>query len=52
MTVVVAAIDIAAPPQEVFDLAMEPYRTPEWVTIALLVSDVQGDPHEKGFTMV
>jgi hypothetical protein len=30
---------------------MDPQRTPEWVTIALAVKDVKGDPTQKGFEM-
>ena len=51
MSVVEVEIEIAAPIDEVFDLAMDPQRTLEWVSIARAVKDVKGDPHEEGFEM-
>jgi uncharacterized protein YndB with AHSA1/START domain len=51
MSVVEVEQEIAAPIDEVFNLAMDPERTPEWVTIALAVKDVKGNPTEKGFEM-
>ncbi len=51
MSVVEVETEIAAPIDEVFNLAMDPQRTPEWVTIALAVKDVKGNPTEKGFEM-
>ncbi len=51
MSVVEVETEIAAPIDEVFNLAMDPERTPEWVTIALAVKDVKGNPTEKGFEM-
>ena len=51
MSVVEVETEIAAPIDEVFNLAMDPARTPEWVTIALAVKDVKGNPTEKGFEM-
>jgi hypothetical protein len=51
MSVVVAEIDIAAPIDEVFRLAMDPRRTLQWVTIARAVKDVRGDPATAGFHM-
>ena len=51
MRVVEVKTEIAAPIDEVFNLAMDPARTPEWVTIALAVKDVKGNPTEKGFEM-
>jgi uncharacterized protein YndB with AHSA1/START domain len=51
MSVVEAEIDIAAPIGAVFALAMDPHRTTEWVTIALAVKDVRGDPTRAGFEM-
>ena len=44
-------IDIEAPIAEVFELAMDPNRTLDWVTIARHVKDVKGDPTGKGFEM-
>jgi uncharacterized membrane protein len=51
MSVVEVAIDIKAPIDEVFAVAMDPYRTTEWVSIARAVKDVEGDPTAKGFEM-
>ena len=51
MSVVEVTQEIAAPIDEVFALAMDPQRTPEWVTIALAVKDVKGDPTQAGFEM-
>jgi hypothetical protein len=51
LTVVNAAIDIAAAPDEVYDVMLDPSRLHEWVTIHRKVnrSDA-GEPH-KGFAM-
>jgi uncharacterized protein YndB with AHSA1/START domain len=51
MTLVCAEIDIEAPIDQVFAIAMDPRRTLEWVTIARDVKDVVGDPYHVGFTM-
>jgi uncharacterized protein YndB with AHSA1/START domain len=51
MSVVEAEIEIAAPIDEVFELAMDPGRTLEWVTIARDVKDVEGDFTDEGFRM-
>ncbi len=51
MSVVEVDIHINAPIDEVFQLAMDPASTPEWVTIAREVKDVQGDPTAEGFHM-
>jgi uncharacterized protein YndB with AHSA1/START domain len=51
MSVVEVDIHIKAPIDEVFRLAMDPQTTPEWVTIAREVKDVEGDPTSEGFTM-
>jgi len=51
MSVVAVEIDIAAPVDEVFALAMDPHRTLEWVTIARDVKEVEGDPATAGFRM-
>ena len=51
MSVVEVTQEIAAPIDEVFNLAMDPKRTTEWVTIALAVKDVKGDPTKEGFEM-
>ena len=51
MSVVEVEIHIAAPIDEVFELAMDPRRTLEWVTIARDVKDVKGEPTGEGFEM-
>ena len=51
MSVVEVSIDINAPIADVFELAMDPDRTQEWVTISRGVSDYEGSPDTKGFTM-
>ncbi len=51
MSVVVAEIDIRAPIEEVYAVAMDPHRTMEWVSIARAVKDVDGDPTQEGFEM-
>ena len=51
MSVVTVDIEIEAPIDEVFALAMDPRRTTEWVTIARDVKDVKGDPTSEGFEM-
>ena len=51
MSRVQVEIEIDAPIDEVFALAMDPHRTPDWVTIALAVKDVKGEPTEEGFEM-
>ena len=51
MSTVTVNIEIQAPIDEVFALAMDPKRTLEWVTIARDVKDVSGDPTQEGFQM-
>jgi len=51
MSVVVAQIDIAAPPQEVWEFAMDPGRTLEWVTIAREVGETSSGPMKPGYRM-
>jgi uncharacterized protein YndB with AHSA1/START domain len=51
MSVVVAQIDIAAPPQRVWDVAMDPGRTLEWVTIAREVGETSNGPMTEGYRM-
>ena len=51
MSVVETEIEIDAPIDEVYALAMDPQRTLEWVTIARDVKDVSGDPEREGFHM-
>ena len=51
MSVVVAQIDIAAPPQQVWDVAMDPERTLEWVTIAREVGERSDGDLRPGYRM-
>ena len=51
MSVVEVSIHINAPVADVFQLAMDPQTTMEWVTIARSVKDVKGDPTAEGFEM-
>lgn len=51
MSAVEAEIFINAPVEEVFALAMDPYGTLDWVTIARDVKDVKGEPTDRGFEM-
>jgi uncharacterized protein YndB with AHSA1/START domain len=51
MSVVTAQIDIAAPPQEVWDFSMDPAKTLEWVTIAREVGDTSNGAFRKGYKM-
>lgn len=51
MSLVVAQIDIAAPPAVVWDTAMDPARTTEWVTIVSGVDHVDDGPLRPGFRM-
>lgn len=46
-----AEIEIDAPPERVFDLAMQPERTPEWVTIVLRVERSDDGPLGPGYEM-
>ncbi len=51
MSVVVATIEIARPPQEVFDFVMDAEKTKEWVTIVRGVANVDPGPLKEGFRM-
>ena len=51
MSVVEVQMQIDAPIDEVFALAMDPQTTLKWVTIARAVKDVKGDPTGEGFEM-
>ncbi len=51
MSVVAVSIDIEAPIRDVFDLAMDPRRTEEWVTISRGVPGWEGAPDAEGFRM-
>ena len=51
MTLVTASIDIDAPREQVYDLALDPSRLDEWVTIHRRVNSRDaGEPHE-GYEM-
>src|SRR3712207_3657594 len=51
MSRVEVSIEINAPIDEVFALAMDPDRTEEWVTISRGVIDHEGSPDSEGFRM-
>ena len=51
MSVVIARLDIAAPVQEVWDFAMDPSKTLEWVTIAREVGETSGGAMKEGYKM-
>jgi carbon monoxide dehydrogenase subunit G len=48
---VVTSIDIAAPPEEVWALAMDPDRLHEWVTIHRRLHGHDNGPPRKGYEM-
>lgn len=48
---VIATIEIDAPPQRVWDVMMDTSRTLEWVTIARAVKQVDDGPLRPGFRM-
>ena len=50
-SVVEVEIDINAPIADVYELAMDPDRTEQWVTISRGVVDHKGSPDREGFTM-
>ena len=51
MSEVKATIEIDAPPEEVFEAAMAPERTPEWVSIVLRVEGQDEGALRKGYKM-
>jgi uncharacterized protein YndB with AHSA1/START domain len=51
MSVVHVSIEIAAPPQRVFDTIMDPQRLGDWVTIHRSVSGVSDEPTVRGARM-
>ncbi|MDQ3850970.1 MAG: SRPBCC family protein [Actinomycetota bacterium] len=51
MSVVVANIDIAASPQQVWDYVMDLPRTREWVTIVRGIGHIDDGPLRPGFRM-
>ncbi len=46
-----AAVAIAAPPERIFEVAMAPERTPDWVTIVIRVEGYDPGPLRKGYEM-
>jgi uncharacterized protein YndB with AHSA1/START domain len=51
MTQVRASIDIAAAPEAVYDLVLDPSRLHEWVTIHRKINRTDPGPPRKGFEM-
>jgi uncharacterized protein YndB with AHSA1/START domain len=51
MTLVTATIDIDAPPEEVYDVMLDPARLHEWVSIHRRVNDTDDGKPRKGFAM-
>lgn len=51
MSEVRAQIDIAAPPETVYDLMLDPERLHEWVTIHRKVNDADGGRPHEGYGM-
>lgn len=51
MAEVRVSVDIDAPIAEVFDTAMAPYTTPDWVTIVLRVEAADEPPLREGYEM-
>jgi uncharacterized protein YndB with AHSA1/START domain len=51
MSTVHVKVDIDAPPQDVWDLVMDPDRFKDWVTIHRSVSSVSERPFRRGATM-
>ena len=49
MTGVSASIEIAAPPQAIWDVIMDPRRFPDWVTIHRKLGRIDGGELRKGF---
>lgn len=51
MSEVRVTVDIDAPPEEVFEAAMDPERTPDWVTIVLRVEGQDPGELREGYEM-
>ena len=51
MSLVRASIEINAPPEEVYDLMLDPARLEEWVTIHRKVNRADDGPPQPGFEM-
>jgi carbon monoxide dehydrogenase subunit G len=52
MSVVRAQIDIAAPPEQVYDLMLDPARLRDWVTIHRKINKADSGEPREGFRMV
>jgi uncharacterized protein YndB with AHSA1/START domain len=51
MTLVTASIDIAAPPEDVYDVMLDPARLHEWVSIHRRVNSSDDGPPREGYEM-
>jgi uncharacterized membrane protein len=51
VTLVIASIEIDAPREKVYDLALDPARLDEWVTIHRRVNSRDGGPPRQGYEM-
>jgi len=51
MSAVRVSVDIDAPPEQVFEAAMAPERTPDWVTIVIRVEEYDAGPLREGYEM-
>ena len=51
MTLVKAKIDIAAAPEQVYDVMLDPERLHEWVTIHRKINHADGGTPRKGYAM-
>ena len=51
MTLVIASIEIDAPREKVYDLALDPARLDEWVTIHRRVNSRDAGPPREGYEM-
>jgi carbon monoxide dehydrogenase subunit G len=51
MTLVTASINIDAPPEEVYDVMLDPSRLHEWVTIHRRVNQADDGPPHRGYEM-
>lgn len=51
MSLVIAQIDIDAPPERVWEYVMDPANTTDWVTIARAVDRADSGPPRVGFEM-
>ena len=51
MTLVTAKIDIAAPPEQVYEVMLDPERLHEWVSIHRRINHADGGEPRKGYEM-